>query len=101
MLTPIEVLCKSYPTEFIQYFHYCRSLRFEDKPDYSYLKRLFHELFTREVYQFDYIFDWTMLKYPHVGSNSRGRETTTKLTLNPRISAEKAERSMDPTSKSH
>ncbi|CAI9285296.1 unnamed protein product [Lactuca saligna] len=34
------VLCKSYPTEFIQYFHYCRSLRFKDKPDYSYLKRL-------------------------------------------------------------
>ncbi|KAL7617570.1 hypothetical protein Lser_V15G04727 [Lactuca serriola] len=44
-----------------------------DKPDYSYLKRLFRELFTREVYQFDYIFDWTMLKYPHVGSSSRGR----------------------------
>ncbi|KAL7602320.1 casein kinase 1-like protein 10 [Lactuca sativa] len=91
MLTPIEVLCKSYPTEFTQYFHYCRSLRFEDKPDYSYLKRLFRELFIREGYQFDYIFDWTMLKYPHVGSSSRGR-TTAKLPLNPGISAERAER---------
>ncbi|KAK4492465.1 hypothetical protein RD792_003274 [Penstemon davidsonii] len=49
MLTPIEVLCKSYPSEFISYFHYCRSLRFEDKPDYSYLKRLFRDLFIREV----------------------------------------------------
>ncbi|KAJ0672820.1 putative non-specific serine/threonine protein kinase [Helianthus annuus] len=48
MLTPIEVLCKSYPTEFTSYFHYCRSLRFEDKPDYSYLKRLFRDLFIRE-----------------------------------------------------
>ncbi|KAL4556306.1 hypothetical protein LXL04_038953 [Taraxacum kok-saghyz] len=48
MLTPIEVLCKSYPSECTQYFHYCRSLRFEDKPDYSYLKRLFRELFIRE-----------------------------------------------------
>ncbi|KAI3523895.1 hypothetical protein L2E82_04094 [Cichorium intybus] len=91
MLTPIEVLCKSYPSEFIQYFHYCRSLRFEDKPDYSYLKRLFRELFIREGYQFDYIFDWTMLKYPHVGSSSRGR-TTAKLPLNPGLSAERAER---------
>ncbi|CAH1438464.1 unnamed protein product [Lactuca virosa] len=63
----------------------------EDKPDYSYLKRLFRELFIREGYQFDYIFDWTMLKYPHVGSSSRGR-TTAKLPLNPGISAEKAER---------
>jgi casein kinase 1 epsilon len=59
MLTPVEVLCKSYPTEFISYFHYCRSLRFEDKPDYSYLKRLFRDLFIREGYQLDYIFDWT------------------------------------------
>nr|GMD26941.1 casein kinase I-like [Ipomoea batatas] len=74
MLTPIEVLCKSHPSEFISYFHYCRSLRFEDKPDYSYLKRLFRDLFIREGYQFDYVFDWTILKYPHIGgTSSRGR----------------------------
>ncbi|KAL8089124.1 casein kinase 1-like protein 10 isoform X1 [Apium graveolens] len=73
MLTPVEVLCKSYPSEFISYFHYCQSLRFEDKPDYSYLKRLFRDLFIREGYQFDYIFDWTILKYPQIGASSRGR----------------------------
>ncbi|XP_031502099.1 casein kinase 1-like protein 10 isoform X2 [Nymphaea colorata] len=73
MLTPVEVLCKSYPSEFISYFHYCRSLRFEDKPDYSYLKRLFRDLFIREGFQFDYVFDWTILKYPQIGSSSRGR----------------------------
>ncbi|GAA0138554.1 non-receptor serine/threonine protein kinase [Lithospermum erythrorhizon] len=73
MLTPIEVLCKSHPSEFISYFHYCRSLRFEDKPDYSYLKRLFRDLFIREGYQFDYVFDWTILKYPQIGASSRGR----------------------------
>ncbi|GJM85555.1 hypothetical protein PR202_ga02016 [Eleusine coracana subsp. coracana] len=60
MLTPVEVLCKSYPSEFTSYFHYCRSLRFEDKPDYSYLKRLFRDLFIREGYQLDYVFDWTV-----------------------------------------
>ncbi|KAL6503514.1 Casein kinase 1-like protein 11 [Orobanche gracilis] len=54
MLTPVEVLCKSYPSEFISFFHYCRSLRFDDKPAYSYLKRLFRDLFIREGYQFDY-----------------------------------------------
>ncbi|OWM71668.1 casein kinase 1-like protein 10 [Punica granatum] len=75
MLTPIEVLCKSYPSEFVSYFHYCRSLRFEDKPDYSYLKRLFRDLFIREGYQFDYVFDWTILKYPQIGSTSRLRAT--------------------------
>ncbi|KAJ8749134.1 hypothetical protein K2173_013741 [Erythroxylum novogranatense] len=74
--TPVEVLCKSYPSEFVSYFHYCRSLRFEDKPDYSYLKRLFRDLFIREGYQFDYVFDWTVLKYPQISGGSRGRHSS-------------------------
>lgn len=61
--TSIEALCKGYPNEFASYFHYCRSLRFEDKPDYAYLKRIFRDLFIREGFQFDYVFDWTILKY--------------------------------------
>ncbi|KAL3368830.1 hypothetical protein AABB24_009575 [Solanum stoloniferum] len=61
--TSIEALCRGYPNEFASYFHYCRSLRFEDKPDYAYLKRIFRDLFIREGFQFDYVFDWTILKY--------------------------------------
>ncbi|KAL6984639.1 Casein kinase 1-like protein 2 [Sarracenia purpurea var. burkii] len=61
--TSIEALCRGYPTEFASYFHYCRSLRFDDKPDYAYLKRIFRDLFIREAFQFDYVFDWTILKY--------------------------------------
>nr|XP_034914578.1 casein kinase 1-like protein 10 isoform X1 [Populus alba] len=90
MLTPIEVLCKNYPSEFTSYFHYCRSLRFEDKPDYSYLKRLFRDLFIREGYQFDYVFDWTILKYPQIGSSSRLR-LSGKPAVNPGPSAERVE----------
>jgi casein kinase 1 len=63
MSTTIEALCKAYPSEFASYFHYCRSLRFDDKPDYAYLKRIFRDLFIREGFQFDYVFDWTILKY--------------------------------------
>ncbi|XP_061370776.1 casein kinase 1-like protein 10 isoform X2 [Gastrolobium bilobum] len=91
MLTPIEVLCKSYPLEFTSYFHYCRSLRFEDKPDYSYLKRLFRDLFIREGYQFDYVFDWTILKYPQIGSSSRARPSG-KPVINAGQSGERLER---------
>ncbi|XP_042030364.1 casein kinase 1-like protein 10 [Salvia splendens] len=92
MLTPVEVLCKSYSSEFISYFHYCRSLRFEDKPDYSYLKRLFRDLFIREGYQFDYVFDWTILKYPQVSSSSKTRHPTGKVPLNLGQPAERAEK---------
>ncbi|KAG5407239.1 hypothetical protein IGI04_013358 [Brassica rapa subsp. trilocularis] len=94
--TPIEVLCKSYPQEFVSYFQYCRSLRFEDKPDYSYLKRLFRDLFIREGYQFDYVFDWTALKHPQSSSSSRssshGRHRTGKPVVAAGPSAEKPER---------
>lgn len=92
MLTPIEVLCKSYPSEFISHFHYCRSLRFDDKPDYSYLKRLFRDLFIREGYQFDYVFDWTILKYPQIGSSSRARQPIARLPVNPGPSIERPEK---------
>ncbi|KAL1188867.1 Casein kinase 1-like protein 9 [Cardamine amara subsp. amara] len=95
--TPIEVLCKNQPSEFVSYFRYCRSLRFEDKPDYSYLKRLFRDLFIREGYQFDYVFDWTVLKYPQIGSSSGTssrpqNHTTTKPGLDRGPSLENLER---------
>ncbi|WVZ25515.1 hypothetical protein V8G54_004059 [Vigna mungo] len=61
--TPIEVLCKTHPVEFASYFHYCHSLTFDQRPDYGFLKRLFRDLFSREGYEFDYVFDWTILKY--------------------------------------
>ncbi len=48
MATPIEMLCKNFPTEFTTYFQYCRSLRFDDKPDYSYLRKVFRDLFARD-----------------------------------------------------
>jgi len=63
MSTPIEVLCKHFPSEFVTYLNYCRSLRFEDRPDYAYLRRLLKDLFFREGYQYDFIFDWTILNY--------------------------------------
>ena len=45
------------------YLNYIRSLRFDDRPDYSYLRKLFRDLFVREGYAYDYVFDWTIVKY--------------------------------------
>uniref|UniRef100_A0A0D9VEU3 non-specific serine/threonine protein kinase n=1 Tax=Leersia perrieri TaxID=77586 RepID=A0A0D9VEU3_9ORYZ len=62
LATPIEVLCKSHPVEFASYFHYCHSLTFDQRPDYGFLRRLFRDLSDREGYQYDHVFDWTLLK---------------------------------------
>ncbi|AET05228.2 putative protein kinase CK1-CK1 family [Medicago truncatula] len=67
--TPIEVLCKSHPVEFASYFHYCHSLTFDQRPDYGFLKRLFRDLFAREGHEFDFVFDWTILKYQQSQKN--------------------------------
>lgn len=58
--TAVEVLTRGFPPELSAYMNYIRSLRFEDKPDYGYLKRIFRELFIREGFHIDYVFDWTL-----------------------------------------
>jgi len=60
MTTPVELLCKGIATEFSTFLNYCRTLRFEDKPDYGYLRKMFRELFIRENYELDYMYDWTL-----------------------------------------
>jgi casein kinase 1/casein kinase I family protein HRR25 len=38
-----------------------KSLRFDDRPDYDYLKRLFRELFFRKGFTYDNLYDWEIL----------------------------------------
>ena len=53
---------QGFPAEFAMYLNYCRGLRFEEQPDYMYLRQLFRILFRTLNHQYDYTFDWTMLK---------------------------------------
>lgn len=36
---------QGFPAEFAMYLNYCRGLRFEEAPDYMYLRQLFRILF--------------------------------------------------------
>jgi len=74
MCTPVEILCKRFPHEFATYLNYCRALRFDDKPDYSYLRRLFRDLFFRQGFSADYLFDWSRFNYQARDSRSRGHD---------------------------
>ena len=62
MSTSIERLCQGLPPEFGTLLTYARALRFEDRPDYLYVKQMFKSLFERENYQYDCVFDWTVYK---------------------------------------
>jgi hypothetical protein len=41
---------------------YCRTLNFDDKPDYKYILELFNSLFKNLGYEYDYKYDWTLLE---------------------------------------
>lgn len=56
------------------YLNYCRGLRFEEAPDYMYLRQLFRILFRTLNHQYDYTFDWTMLKQK--AANAAASSTT-------------------------
>ncbi len=60
MTTPTDLHCLGFPSEFGIFLNYTRALRFDDKPDYSYLRKLFRDLFVREGVQYDYMFDWSV-----------------------------------------
>lgn len=59
LITPPEILCKKMPMEFSYYFHYCKNLKFEDRPDYTTLKCLFADLLASRIkIENEFIFDW-------------------------------------------
>jgi len=55
----VETLCQGLPAEFATYLTAVRRLRFDEPPDYLYLRTLFRDRFTREGFELDYAFDWT------------------------------------------
>jgi len=49
---------KGFPSEFAQFLNYSKGLKFEEKPDYHYLRGLFKEAFRRNNFELDYRYDW-------------------------------------------
>lgn len=40
MTTPLEQLCKDFPSELSSFISYSRNLKFDEKPDYNLLRSL-------------------------------------------------------------
>uniref|UniRef100_A0A183CP11 non-specific serine/threonine protein kinase n=1 Tax=Globodera pallida TaxID=36090 RepID=A0A183CP11_GLOPA len=61
MSTTVEELCAGFPDAFSKYLTYCKGLAFEEEPDYDFLRQLFKQLFVRQGFTYDYVFDWNSL----------------------------------------
>lgn len=57
-----EELSSNYDIEFAKFLSYTKSLKFEEKPDYGYAKKLFRECYYRQKYDRGFEFDWIKQK---------------------------------------
>lgn len=62
LVTPFAELCAGMPEEFATYLEYTRNLRFDEDPDYRYMRWLFQNLFRTEKFDNDGCFDWNTVK---------------------------------------
>ena len=57
--TGLDVLCNGLPKEIITFIQYSRNMKFEDKPNYSYLRALMRKIAAKNGLKLDYNkFDW-------------------------------------------
>ncbi|XP_037939418.1 casein kinase I-like [Teleopsis dalmanni] len=56
--TTTKSLCQGLPNEFVTYLDYCRQLRFDEVPNYLYLRALFRSLLNNNGFINDNEFDW-------------------------------------------
>lgn len=55
---PLNVLCSGLSIEFFLYLRYCRNLKFQEDPDYGYLRHLFKSLYRINFLFYDFLYDW-------------------------------------------
>lgn len=73
--------------EFSTFLNYSQSLRFEDKPDYPFLRKLFRDLFIREKFELDFLYDWTQANRVSPTHTSSVNKLQIELKLNREVNA--------------
>ena len=68
MTTPTDLLCCGFPNKVGIFLKCTHMLCFDDKPDYSYIRKLFRDLFFYEGYQYKYILNWSVQRAQDDGS---------------------------------
>jgi casein kinase I family protein HRR25 len=60
--TTIETLTRGLPEEFNLFLQYCRNLKFEERPDYNYMRKIFKDLMYKRGHDYDFQYDWVLKK---------------------------------------
>ena len=97
--TSIEKLCENLPKAFCDYMKYVRKLKFEEDPNYNYLKGLFLDLLTSLEMKNDLRFSWISKKEKELTeinlkkeSNFYKRKTSFQIRLLKKIESNEKEK---------
>lgn len=60
--TKVALLCKDLPEDLLHMVNYTRGLKFDEKPDYEYLRKMIMSMAEKEKVEFDNKFDWSILE---------------------------------------
>jgi len=63
--TSVEMLCKGLPQEVSACLKYVKGLRFDEQPNYLYLRNSFLKIAEREQVRIDHTFEWKLPSRPH------------------------------------
>jgi hypothetical protein len=75
MKTTPEQICKNYPNECVLFLKYCRTLAYDNRPDYDYIRYLFRYLLYQKGEHYDYEYDWII--------SHRNKQLSTINIMNP------------------
>lgn len=76
LTTTPECLCYKLPFEFKEFVKYTRQLRFDEEPNYDYLRGLLQSIMISNEWIYDNLFDWTEVK-----KKSEDEETNTETII--------------------
>ena len=77
--TKINDICQGIPIEFKYFLEHARNLKFDEKPDYNYFRKIFQELFFKKGYVFDFVYDWILI--PVHNKNEEGNYLNSLIDL--------------------
>jgi len=72
--TNIDLLTKGLPEEFADFLNFTREIRFDEKPDYAYVKSLLKRIIEKEKIEMDFNFDWVQLKKQQEAKESENKD---------------------------
>ncbi|RAL01335.1 double-time, partial [Aspergillus ibericus CBS 121593] len=68
----LDDLCQDVPNVFKEYFKHVRNLRYNERPDYARLRKLFRSEFQRRGYKYNHVYDWTEELFREVNLKAAG-----------------------------